>query len=303
MRLPGGYMVIFESPSVLAWRAAPARARRPCDQIGLTPAADANGLGNMARRGCSGSPSHIAVPRPRCRIDLYLNQGAACGVAGPAPAPGSALGRPARRSRATPRGPPGQRWHTRHPRPTQCAADNLATRLSCSWEALTETRPPAGPPPVAGQGVGLPARPEPMAVLGAPGIGKSTICLAALDDGQVAGRFGDRRWFVRCDGATSAAALLSGLAAELGVTGDGPGGVMDGVCAALGAELGVIVLDNFETPGPPTRSSGGAAAGHRHHPAGGAGGQPSGNRWPRSRRGGGLSGSRCLSGWPGPAGS
>ena len=112
-------------------------------------------------------------------------------------------------------------------------------------QALQETRPPVEPPAAAGRGR-LPARPdlvgrdgevaalvqawlavppEPVAVLGAPGIGKSTICLAALHDGQVRERFGDRRWFIRCDGATSAGALLSGLAAELGVTGDGsPGG-------------------------------------------------------------------------------
>ena len=130
--------------------------------------------------------------------------------------------------------------------------------------------PPAdGPPAAAGRGR-LPARPdlvgrdgevaalvqawlavppEPVAVLGAPGIGKSTICLAALHDGQVRERFGDRRWFIRCDGATSAGALLSGLAAELGVTGDGsPGGAAERVCAVLGAGLAVLVLDNFETP-------------------------------------------------------
>ncbi|HEY1346660.1 MAG TPA: tetratricopeptide repeat protein [Streptosporangiaceae bacterium] len=137
-------------------------------------------------------------------------------------------------------------------------------------QALQETRPQVEPPPVAGYGVGLPVRPdlvgrdgevaalvqawlatppEPVAVLGAPGIGKSTICLAALHDGKVAERFAERRWFIRCDGATSAAALLSGLAAELGVTGDGaPGSVTDRVVAVLGAGLGVVVLDNFETP-------------------------------------------------------
>jgi tetratricopeptide (TPR) repeat protein len=91
--------------------------------------------------------------------------------------------------------------------------------------------------------------PEPVAVLGAPGIGKSTVCLAALHDQRVAGRFGERRWFVRCDGAESADALLAVLAAELGVTGeDAPGALLARVCVALAAQAGALVLDNFETP-------------------------------------------------------
>src|SRR5215472_1220970 len=73
-------------------------------------------------------------------------------------------------------------------------------------QALQESHPPGGQAVVAGQRAGLPARPdvvgrdeevsalvgawlatppEPVAVLGGPGIGKSTICLAALYDSQV----------------------------------------------------------------------------------------------------------------------
>jgi tetratricopeptide (TPR) repeat protein len=91
--------------------------------------------------------------------------------------------------------------------------------------------------------------PQPVAVLGAPGIGKTAICLAALHDDQVVRRFGARRWFVRCDGARSAEELLAGLAGELGVVAEGsPGALLEGVCAVLGVGLGVIVLDNFEAP-------------------------------------------------------
>jgi tetratricopeptide (TPR) repeat protein len=136
-------------------------------------------------------------------------------------------------------------------------------------QALQESRPPAEPPLSAGP-ARLPARPDvvgrdgevaalvqawlaippgPVAVLGAPGIGKSTICLAALHDERVAGRFGDRRWFIRCDGVTSAGELLSALAAALGVIGDGPpGNAAERIRAALEARPAVVVLDNFETP-------------------------------------------------------
>jgi tetratricopeptide (TPR) repeat protein len=89
----------------------------------------------------------------------------------------------------------------------------------------------------------------PVAVLGAPGIGKSTVCLAALHGGAVAQRFGARRWFVRCDGAADAATLLAAIAAELGLAGEAlAGGPLAWVRAELGSGPGVLVLDNLETP-------------------------------------------------------
>jgi tetratricopeptide (TPR) repeat protein len=91
--------------------------------------------------------------------------------------------------------------------------------------------------------------PEPVAVLGAPGIGKSAVCLGALHDARVRDRFGPRRWFVRCDGTGSADALLARIAAEVGaIAEDTAVRLMDRVRAVLGDEPGVVVLDNFETP-------------------------------------------------------
>ena len=91
--------------------------------------------------------------------------------------------------------------------------------------------------------------PEPVAVLGAPGIGKSAVCLAALHDARVRDTFGPRRWFVRCDGAGSADAVLAGIAAAAGISVEGAAGrLADRVYAVLEAGPGVMVLDNFETP-------------------------------------------------------
>jgi tetratricopeptide (TPR) repeat protein len=88
--------------------------------------------------------------------------------------------------------------------------------------------------------------PQPVPVLGPGGIGKSTVTLAALHDRRVVDRFGSRRWFVRCDGATSRDALIGEIAAGIGVE---PGGQLDErVYRELEREKGVLVLDNTETP-------------------------------------------------------
>jgi Domain of unknown function (DUF4062) len=135
-------------------------------------------------------------------------------------------------------------------------------------QALHELPAPAEPEAASRRASALPARPdlvgrdaeiaslveawlatppEPVAVLGPAGIGKSSICLAALYADRVQERFGDRRWFVRCDGTRSAQELRASLAAELGLSGSAaslPGQVR----AALGDGLAVVVLDNFEIP-------------------------------------------------------
>jgi hypothetical protein len=92
------------------------------------------------------------------------------------------------------------------------------------------------------------AEPGPVAVLGGPGIGKSTLVVAALHDAAVAERFGARRWFVRCDGAASGDALLAAVATELGVVTDAGGDLRQRVRQALGDGRALLVLDNLETP-------------------------------------------------------
>lgn len=144
---------------------------------------------------------------------------------------------------------------------------DLARFMRSLAPASAATAAVAAPPPVASSA--LPPRPVcvgrdaqlerlagdlasgvgPIGVLGPPGIGKSTVCLAAAHDPRVADRFGARRWFVRCDGATSAPALLSAVAEALGISSSGgPEALVNGVLQALEAEDCLIVLDNLETP-------------------------------------------------------
>ena len=92
----------------------------------------------------------------------------------------------------------------------------------------------------------LTATPEPVPILGPPGIGKSTITLVALNDARVAARYGQRRVFVRCDAIRTREALAAEIATALGLP-LGPH-----IEAALIAELAsvptALAVDNAETP-------------------------------------------------------
>jgi tetratricopeptide (TPR) repeat protein len=88
--------------------------------------------------------------------------------------------------------------------------------------------------------------PEPTPVLGAPGIGKSTLCLKVLHDRRVAARYGARRYFIRCDGLHSRFDLASEIGRILGLP------LSPNIEVALAPELSkaptILVLDNLETP-------------------------------------------------------
>jgi tetratricopeptide (TPR) repeat protein len=81
---------------------------------------------------------------------------------------------------------------------------------------------------------------------GPPGIGKSHLSLQALHDPASAEHYAARRWFVRLDGATTAAAVYPEIARTLGI--ESGSGLDAAVDARLAAAPGLLVLDNAETP-------------------------------------------------------
>jgi transcriptional regulator with XRE-family HTH domain len=89
--------------------------------------------------------------------------------------------------------------------------------------------------------------PRPAVLLtGPPGIGKSHLSLQALHDPASAARYAARRWFVRLDAATTAAAVYPEIARTLGI--ESGSGLDAAVEAHLAAAPGLLVLDNAETP-------------------------------------------------------
>jgi tetratricopeptide (TPR) repeat protein len=92
----------------------------------------------------------------------------------------------------------------------------------------------------------LAREPGSTAVLGPPGIGKSTVTIAMLHDPCVAEHFGTRRYFIRLDGARNAESMLMAIAQELALP---PAAEpQQHVEATLGEAPALLVLDNAETP-------------------------------------------------------
>jgi tetratricopeptide (TPR) repeat protein len=91
------------------------------------------------------------------------------------------------------------------------------------------------------------ARPAaPLAILGPPGVGKTTVAVTALHDPGVVKRYRSRRFFVRADGVRGRDALVAAIAAALGLEA-GPG-LEQRTWRELERGPALLVLDNAETP-------------------------------------------------------
>ncbi|KZO96334.1 hypothetical protein CALVIDRAFT_459223, partial [Calocera viscosa TUFC12733] len=85
-----------------------------------------------------------------------------------------------------------------------------------------------------------------VAILGAGGIGKTTVALAVLDDERVKAKFQDNRVFVNCDGVDTAGAILAEISSAL--QGHATGTQKE-LLATLDRLQGskLLVLDNLES--------------------------------------------------------
>lgn len=87
---------------------------------------------------------------------------------------------------------------------------------------------------------------RPVAVLGGPCTGKSTIAIQALHHPLVQARFGSRRFFIHCNGVVTRAMLAAKIAQALGCK------LTQSPEPAIVAELAIapslLVIDNAETP-------------------------------------------------------
>jgi tetratricopeptide (TPR) repeat protein len=88
--------------------------------------------------------------------------------------------------------------------------------------------------------------PVPTVVLGSAGVGKTNLTIALIHNQQVEEAFGNCRFVVRCEGASSGSDLVASVGVAVGAT-PGPTALVE-ITARLGETPCLVVLDNADTP-------------------------------------------------------
>lgn len=83
-------------------------------------------------------------------------------------------------------------------------------------------------------------------VLGAAGIGKTTLTRRVATDNAIVARFGHRRWFVELETANDAASMQAAIIRAIGL--NPAAAYFAQALAFLARSRGLLVLDNLETP-------------------------------------------------------
>lgn len=86
-----------------------------------------------------------------------------------------------------------------------------------------------------------------VAVIGGPGLGKTTLALSAAHQPAMIARFGRRRYFVPCDGSEGQPSCLTILGGAFGIGGSNAKTIRKKLTVILSGGPSLIILDNFES--------------------------------------------------------